>query len=327
VFLSPLLFIKPAHAGLFSFFEKIFSAGEGVAQTASVVNSQTITLLDAPTNTNPLAGVGGGETTYVENSALLPVVGPLGSLADAIEEQRRSDQISIYVVREGDNLSQIAELFGVTTNTIIWANDIKRGGLIKEGQTLIILPVTGVEYTVKKGDTIAGIAKKFKGDVDEILQFNDMGDGTALVVGENIIIPGGEFDTPTYVTKSYTTTVSDSRYAGYYIRPINGGRKSQGLHGYNGVDLAASAGTPVLASASGDVIISRSWGWNGGYGNYIVIKHPNGTQTLYSHLSKNIVQAGWHVIQGQVIGYIGSTGRSTGPHLHFEIRGGPRNPF
>lgn len=292
-----------------------------------MINSQTIALLDAPINSDPLAGVGGGETTYEGDSALVSVTGPLGSLEEALEEQRRSDQISIYVVREGDNLSQIAELFDVTTNTIIWANDIKRGDLIKPGQTLIILPVTGVEYTIKKGDTIVGIAKELKADVDEILQFNDMEDGSVLVVGEEIIIPGGEFDTPTYVTRSYVVSAYDPRYAGYYIKPINGGRKSQSLHGYNAVDLAAPAGTPIIASASGEIIISKNYGWNGGYGVYIVIRHPNGTQTLYSHNSKNIVQAGWNVVQGQIIGYIGSTGRSTGPHLHFEIRGGPRNPF
>ena len=102
--------------------------------------------------------------------------------------------------------------------------------------------------------------------------------------------------------------------------------KTQGLHGYNGIDLAAPTGTPVLASASGDVIVSRGYGWNGGYGNYIVIKHPNGTQTLYAHLNEVIVSSSWHVVQGQIIGYVGATGKSTGPHLHFEVRGA-KNPF
>ena len=115
-------------------------------------------------------------------------------------------------------------------------------------------------------------------------------------------------------------------YSGYYLRPISGGTRTQGIHGFNAVDLAASVGTPIMASASGKVIISKNSGWNGGYGNYIVIEHPNGTQTLYAHASKVIVFSGQSVVQGQVIGYVGSTGRSTGAHVHFEIRGA-KNPF
>jgi murein DD-endopeptidase MepM/ murein hydrolase activator NlpD len=106
-----------------------------------------------------------------------------------------------------------------------------------------------------------------------------------------------------------------------------GGVRTQGVHGYNAVDLGAAVGTPFMASAAGEVIVARATGWNGGYGQYVVIRHDNGTQTLYSHASGIVVGVGQRVVQGQVIGYVGSTGRSTGPHLHFEIRGGPRNPF
>lgn len=315
----------PVHAGFFSFLGDLLKL-EKAPQSASIINSQTITLLDAPTNENLLAGTGGGEITIVENSALLPVIGPLGSLADAIEVQKKSDQISIYVVRKGDTLSQIAKLFGVSANTIIWANaDISRGDLIREGQTLVILPISGVQYTVKKGDTLAGIAKKFNGDGRDILDFNGLASGSDLAEGMEILIPNGEIATPKYSGEQYSAP-NVKEYAGYYIKPVNG-RKTQGIHGYNGVDLAAPYGTPIVAAATGDVLISKSAGWNGGYGQYVVIQHPNGTQTLYSHLSKNIVWSGWHVVQGQIIGYVGSTGKSTGPHLHFEIRGGPRNPF
>jgi len=111
------------------------------------------------------------------------------------------------------------------------------------------------------------------------------------------------------------------------MRPLVGGVRTQGVHGYNGVDLGAAEGTPFMASAPGEVIVARASGWNGGYGQYIVIRHDNGTQTLYAHASGIVVGIGQRVVQGQVIGYVGSTGRSTGPHLHFEIRGGPRNPF
>ncbi|MEK7596362.1 MAG: peptidoglycan DD-metalloendopeptidase family protein [Patescibacteria group bacterium] len=318
--------VQSAQAGWFSFLDKIFQKQE-IIQPAAAANVQTIPLLNAPTNENLLAGIGGGEINIVENAALSPVVGPLGSLADVLEEQKKSEQISIYVVREKDTLSQIAKLFDVSVNTIIWANDeIKRGDMIKPGQTLIILPVNGVKYTVKKGDTFLKIAKELKADADEIMEFNGLTRENELETGMEIVVPNGEYDLPKYDFQQYPSAGS-KEYAGYYLRPINGGRRSQGLHGYNAVDLAAPWGTPVLASASGDVIISKSQGWNGGYGTYIVIAHPNGTQTLYSHLSKSIVFSGWHVAQGQIIGYVGSSGKSSGPHVHFEIRGGPRNPF
>ena len=114
--------------------------------------------------------------------------------------------------------------------------------------------------------------------------------------------------------------------SGELIRPIIGGRKTQGLHGHNGIDLGAPVGTQVLASGDGRVILAKSGGYNGGYGNYVAIAHPNGTQTLYGHLSAIFVVQGQSVAQGETIGKVGSTGRSTGPHLHFEVRGAV-NPF
>ena len=110
------------------------------------------------------------------------------------------------------------------------------------------------------------------------------------------------------------------------MRPVVGGIKTQGIHGHNGVDLASYYGADIYASADGQVIVAKSEGWNGGYGLYIVVKHNNGTQTLYSHLSAVLVSSGQSVEQGQVIGKMGSSGDSTGTHLHFEIRGA-RNSF
>ncbi len=291
------------------------------------MNSQNMALLQAASNFDPNPAKGGGDITIVGGSALLPDAGPSGTLADIEDNPTTSDQISLYVVREGDSLSQIAKMFGVTTNTIIWANDIKRGSLVQEGQTLVILPISGIRHTVLKGDTLKSIVAKYKGDMDEVLGFNGLTEGEVLAVGDVVVIPDGEIEAPkTPTTKTVVRGTNAPSYSGYYLRPIVGGTKTQGLHGYNGVDLAAPAGTPILASATGDVIISRSGSWNGGYGNYIVISHANGTQTLYSHNSKNIVSEGAHVVAGQIIGYVGSTGKSTGSHVHFEVRGA-KNPF
>ncbi len=310
--------VSPAEAGIFNIIKNIFKS-EVQVETAAVFNIQNMPLLDAPTNIDPLAGTGGGEINIVQNNALLPVTGPMGSIADIDVNAKNNSQISVYIVRDKDNLSSIAKMFGVSVNTIIWANDLKRGDLITPGQTLIILPVSGVQYVVKDGDTLPAIAKKFKGDVDEIINFNDLPASGPLAAGQTIVIPNGE--SYLIATPSRLLGGGGPSYSGYYIRPVAGGRKSQGLHGYNGVDLADYCGAPVVASASGDVIVSRTYGWNGGYGLYVVLNHLNNTQTLYAHLSKIAVQSGWHVVQGQVIGYIGSTGNSTGCHVHFEVRG------
>jgi len=335
LFLSIILIMSPvsyANAGFLSFLGGIFSTRSAATTSETpqqdYVNSQGGGLLQAAVNVNPKLARGGGDITIVNDSALLSDVGPGGSSADIEESSSKSDQLSIYVVRKGDSLSQIAKMFDVSVNTIIWANDISRGGSIHEGETLVILPVSGVSHTVVKSDTIKSIAQKYKGDQEEILTFNGLEDGNALVIGSTVIIPEGMIPLPTLVPGSYTAPrgTSGPSYSGYYLYPLSSGTKSQGIHGYNGIDLAAPMGMPVFASASGDVVVSDDYGWNGGYGNYIVVSHDNGTQTLYAHLSKVIVGKGWRVVKGQVIGYVGNTGRSTGPHLHFEVRGA-QNPF
>ena len=322
-------------AGFFSFIKDIFGQTTIVFQKEEF-NSQNMALLQAAVNTNPNPSKGGGGIMIAYGSALLPESGPQGASAD-IELMRsigpKSDQISVYVVREKDSLSQIANMFGVSVKTIMWANDIGSKGIIRPGETLTILPVSGVQHIVVKGDTLAGIAKKYDGDTKEIMEMNGFEDGHILAVDDKIIVPGGEMSIePTTVQqRSYAKTISAPTlsYSGYYLRPLVGGIKTQGIHGYNAVDIASTHGTPILASASGEVILSKYAAgnpWFGGYGNYIVVQHANGTKTVYAHLSQNLVKRGWNVVQGQVIGYMGSTGRSTGSHLHFEIRGS-FNPF
>lgn len=250
-----------------------------------------------------------------------------GSLDDVNEGY--SDQISLYTVRKGDTVPLIAKMFGVTSNTIYWANDLKSGSEIKPDQVIMILPITGIKYTVKKGDNVEGLAKKFKSNADEIISFNDVDLDTGLVSGQEIIIPNADPDTitTTKITKKGTNVKNPSKnLSGYFKRPVIGGRRSQGIHGNNGVDIASPLGTPILAAADGVVLISKGSGWNGGYGGMIVLKHSNGTQTLYGHMIATLVNAGERVTKGQQIGKMGSTGKSTGVHLHFEVRGG-KNPF
>lgn len=314
-------------------------------------NVQTMALLTPATNLDPSPARGGGDITIVDGSALVPEEGPSGTIADI--EKPKNSTISRYVVRPGDSLSSIAKLFDVTPNTVLWANDLSSASQLKVGQELIILPVTGLKYTVKKGDTLASIAKKTGSDATEIANFNGL-DG-ALAAGTEIIIPDGEVPSSTGAKspRSGVLVKSGVRASGsvipfannprepahnvgpvgsasqiaYYTAPLTHYIQTQGIHGYNAVDLAAPAGTPILAAADGTVTIAKAGGWNGGYGSYVVITHGNGSQTLYSHMSRVATYDGARVVRGQVIGYVGSTGSSTGPHVHFEIRNGIRNPF
>lgn len=318
------IFYQITNAGFFSFLENLLGTKNKNEKTLEL-NSQNIPLLSAALNSQSILAQGGGDITIVNNNALLPEIGPLGTMADIAEMKPGQDEISLYTVREGDNLSQIAEMYEVSVNTIRWANDLK--GPITPGQNLVILPVSGVQYTTKKGDTLKGIAEKLHGDVDEIVSYNNLLAGAPLKEGETILIPNGDYtSTQTNGQANASPKPSLPSYSSYYMRPAPGGYRSQGIHGYNAIDIAASCGTPIYASASGNVLIARSSGYNAGYGSYAVIGHGNKTQTLYAHLSKVSVSTGAYATKGQVIGYMGSTGKSTGCHLHFEIRGA-KNPF
>lgn len=314
---------SPALAGGLSSFLGLVRTETRAAAPESDRSITSMALLRAAVAPDGSLGTGGGDVTIIEESMLQSESGPLGPQADAADWST-PNEISVYVVRKGDSLSVIAKMFGVSVSTIVWANDIKRG-IIHEGDTLVVLPISGVLHTVKKGDTLETIAKKYKADRTEIIEFNGLDGDAPLTVGSEITIPDGELATAPTPTAPVRSGSSGPSYPGYYMRPVDGPR-TQGLHGYNGIDLGAPAGTPIRAAASGDVIISKSSGWNGGYGLYVVIRHDNGTQTLYAHDSVNLVTVGEHVVKGQIIGRVGSTGKSTGPHLHFEVRGA-RNPF
>jgi LysM repeat protein len=323
-----LLLVIPTAFASAGFFSDIIGMFTKVTTEARPINSQNIALLSAAVGTSVVSAEESDVNT-VADSALLPDVGPTGGPTD-IESDFDHGQISIYTVHEGDSLASIAKMFDVSVNTILWANNMQKGAKLTVGQALLILPVSGVQYEVKKGDTIAGIAKKFKGDPDEIRSYNSLGEDTVLEPGMTIIIPDGEIVTATPAkTKPATSKlrgVSVVNDDAYFIAPLANYRRSQKLHGYNGVDMTSYLGAPIVAAAGGKVIVARQGGYNGGYGNYVVIKHSNGTQTLYAHMTSVGVNEGVTVVQGQVIGTLGNTGRSTGPHLHFEVRGA-RNPF
>lgn len=329
VFSSPLR----AEASIFSAVARFFSsAGTTSEITRETRTSQTFPLLEAAINIDPNPAKGGGDITVVDGSALLSELGPSGSIAD-IELKDHQGEVSTYVVHKGDTLSQVSQMFKVSVNTIVWANDLDRNVPLREGQTLVVLPVNGVQYIVQKGDVLGDIVKKFHANSDDVISFNNLGANQVLSVGQTIIIPDGvESASRNSSNVTPPSRASTPSYSGYYTNPVPSGHKTQGLHGYahNSIDIGAPTGTSVFAAADGVVIVSQfrplENPWFGGYGNNIMIKHPNGTLTRYGHMSAVYVSEGARVNKGQVIGEVGSTGDSSGPHLHFEIRGA-RNPF
>ena len=301
--------------------------------TTPSLNSQRMALLEPAVNLNPNPAKGGGDIAVADGIALVAEAGPAGTAADLLEVKPQSSQISVHVVKEGETLSQIAELYDVSVNTIRWANDIERNDVVHPGQELIILPVTGIQHIVQKGETLALIAKKYDADADEIANYNVIALNAELTVGEQILIPDGVIAPPPTPKSTASiilpvggSTAAPASSAGF-TNPLPGSVKTQGIHGYNGVDLGGTpAGSPVLAAAGGTVIVAKGMGWNGGYGSYVVVQHSNGTQTLYAHLSSVSVSVGSLVGAGDKLGGVGNTGRSTGNHLHFEVRGAA-NPF
>ena len=300
-----------------------FSRDAAAAQSVSLPSSST-PALSAPTNANPSAARPSALPTS-NDSALIAYIGPEGAAANA--PGIVSDRISVYVVRPGDTLSEIAAMFGVSVNTILWANNLKNARDVRPGDTLIILPVSGLKHAIAKGDTLKSLAKKYGADEGEIATYNGLDPAAALAIGSTLIIPGGELAAPPAPSRAPARSGGGGAFvAGLFVNPLPGGLLTQGLHGWNGIDIGASRGTPIYAAAGGTVIIARTAGWNGGYGKYVVITHANGVQTLYAHMMESVVSPGEPVGRGQLIGYVGNSGLSTGAHLHFEVRGA-KNPF
>ena len=254
----------------------------------------------------------------------------LGSLLDAGFDSTRANEVIEYEIQQGDTLTSIAEKFDISLNTILWANGLSKSSSAKTGQTLVILPVSGVLHHVKQGETVSQIAKKYKGDVNKILVFNELSNEGEIAVGDILVIPDGimpvSAPAPVYVE---STPVASS----YFIPPISSPyRITQGLHWYNAIDFShGKCGDSIFASAGGQVVKVK-YGWNGGAGNYVTILHPNGVTTSYGHLQTILVSVGQQVSQGQIIAAMGGqpgmagAGKSTGCHVHFSLNGA-RNPF
>ena len=245
---------------------------------------------------------------------------------------QRSSKIS-YIVKSGDTASTIAQKFGVSVNTILWANNLTAHSYIRPGDKLIILPMTGVLYTISSGDNLIALARYYGVDQEKIMQANHITNPNQISIGEEIIIPGAKKQGSTRTIASTKrriykqpsgSTVARPRES---AKPIYGTKMNWPTVGHritqyyswrhNGLDIANKIGTPIYAADAGIIEIA---GWNRyGYGNQILINHGGGKKTRYAHLSKFAVKVGDRVKKGQYIAAMGSTGHSTGPHIHFEV--------
>lgn len=341
-----------AQAGFLSaIFGTNASAEDNAPDPAKINNSQNMVLLQANASSALDFHVktskddeikDNANVNILSDSALVPSTGLMGVSDGTDSADISSEDTSVYVVRKGDTVAAVAKMFDVSINTILWANDMKKGEKLVEGDILLILPIDGVNHVVVKGDTLKKIAKKYNADVSDIIAVNDVTLDSDIIIGQELIIPDAQMndeggDKP--VSNIEVTTKKDQDYyiknpiknaSGYYINPVPTGHKTQGIHDKGrAIDIGASTGTPIYAAASGTVIFAKagtkSRYSNGGFGGLVILKHANGTETYYAHQSKIGTSVGQNIIQGQVIGYVGSTGHSTGPHLHFEVRGA-RNP-
>jgi len=249
--------------------------------------------------------------------------------------QYRGGEIIIHRVQEGETLSSIAERYGLQVDTILWENSLTEKSTLKPGQELRILPVDGVRHKVARGETIYSIGKKYGLDDESQVQvivdypFNEfLNEETfELAIGQQLMIPGGvaprAVASPTRTTRTvaFTPDAGTVTATGSFVWPA-AGRITQGYFFYHkAIDIANRAAGPILAADSGVVTVA-GWIDNSGYGNRVMIDHGNGYVTLYAHLSSIQVRPGQRVNRGDVLGQMGSTGRSTGTHLHFEVRQG-----
>jgi murein DD-endopeptidase MepM/ murein hydrolase activator NlpD len=242
-------------------------------------------------------------------------------------------EIIAYTVQTGDTLYGIAEKFGINADTIMWATSglEDHPDLLKIGQVLTILPIDGVYHTVIQGDTLESIARQYKAEVSAIIEceYNNLESPYNISLGQKLIVPGGKKPYEPRVVHVYSGSIPEgaTRGTGGFVWPTSGVITQKYWDRHKAIDIGAPTGTSVVAADSGYVVET---GWSEyGYGRYAVIDHGNGFQTLYAHLHTILVEIGQSVGKGTRIGSVGTTGNTTGPHLHFEIRynGVQRNPF
>lgn len=245
--------------------------------------------------------------------------------------------VMTYIVQPGDSLSEIAWKFGVSTQTVIWANDLSDVNLVKVGDHVRIPPTTGVLHVVEAGENLADLAAKYSVPVEAVIAYplNRIENPDQLISGEMIMFPGGIKPPPPPVVAAANpgTSAAAAGSPGGSAPPAPPSAATRGIRpgwpvagtisqyfsgGHPALDIAAPYGSPLHAVESGTVVVA-AFGWNGGYGTMVDIDHGNGYVSRYAHMSTLAVEKGQYVAKGQYLGNVGVTGITTGPHVHFEI--------
>lgn len=223
-----------------------------------------------------------------------------------------------YTIGEGENLTTISRKIGVNLDTLVSVNKITNANKLKPGQKIIIPNRNGLLYTIKQNENIEEVASKYDIQLNRILAFNKIDEISDIEIGDDIFLPGAKYTLDERIEKfgqmfSLPVTVTRiSSLFGYRVHPITKVRTK-----HTGVDIPGSLNTPVYAARKGKVIFA---GYSGGYGNLVIVRHDKGYTTYYGHLNKITTKIGANVGVGVMIGRMGSTGNSTGSHLHFEVR-------
>ncbi|MBW5409099.1 M23 family metallopeptidase [Brachyspira hampsonii] len=223
-----------------------------------------------------------------------------------------------YIIEEGDNLTVISRKIGANLDTLVSVNKISNANRLRPGQKIVIPNRNGLLYTIKKDESLEDIAERYDVSLNRVLSFNKISNPNDIKVGEDIFLPGAKYTLDERIDKfgqmfSLPTTITRiSSVFGYRVHPITGVRTK-----HMGVDIPGRLNTPVYAARKGKVIFA---GYSGGYGNLVIVRHDKGYTTYYGHLNSITTRAGATVGVGVMIGRMGSTGRSTGSHLHFEVR-------
>lgn len=253
-----------------------------------------------------------------------------------IPESRKRTEPFDYTVQPGDTLSSIGNNFKISIDALRYVNNLNTDSVLKIGQVLTIPPISGLIHKVAPGDSLNSIARKYDVPSQAIADFNYILDTSKLAVGTELVIPNAKVPQPVIVPAGPTTIspgpVTDTGASyGWCLWPTTVRIITQNFSWYhNGVDIAVPAGQgmPSLYACAEGVVIRSGWD-PFGLGLHVIIDHGNGYQTVYGHMSRLDVGYGERVSKGQSIGIMGSTGRSTGPHIHFMVKyqGVPQNPL
>lgn len=304
---------------------------EAAGETAVIPPIAALSDANAPipaTDQGPLYDFSTGDLPVITDGSLDPNPNP-----HTFQGRRPEHSFITYVVERGDTPNSIADRFNIRTETLLGGNPqlSQEASLLQTGSEIIILPIDGVLHDVQPGETLERIAEQYGVPLEEIVAYedNNLEFPYRLYPETQIMVPGAVREVFVWTPPSLDSVGGVSREGsgvrplivgtGTFQYPVGGRNFSQYFwYGHPGIDIALGEGSPVYAADTGTVTFA---GWNVyGYGNLIVVNHGNGFETFYAHLSGINVSPGQIVYKGNVIGLSGNTGRSSGPHIHFEIR-------